>query len=106
MINLVNTVFGLLLVLGIGLPAHGQMACGAPKDVVERLRETYKETIKGYGIDNRGSHVQLFVSPNGNWTITIRPPKGNTCLSQWGTEWHIFGPALPEASHGVKENEE
>ena len=81
-------------------PAYAQVLCGPPGEIAERLTKTYGETMRGYGLDQHGNHVQLFVSPTGRWTLTIRPPNKMTCLSQWGIEWHIFGPAYPEASHG------
>jgi hypothetical protein len=99
-----ETITFALMLLLLVLPAHAQVLCGTPQQVEEQLRETYGETMRGYGIDQRGNHVQLFVAPTGRWTLTTRPPKGSVCLSRWGTEWHIFGPMLPEASHEEEPN--
>ena len=75
--------------------AYGQTLCGTPKAVADRLR-FLGETMRGYGLDGAGTHVQLFVSRKGSWTITVRPPGGPTCVDKVGKEWQIFAPIRPK----------
>ena len=84
--------------------ALAQGVCGDGRELVERLAK-YGETLRGYGVDYLGRHVQLFVSNTGSWSITFRAPNQMTCMLHWGQEWHIFGPAFPEASHGGQADE-
>ena len=61
------------------------------------------ELIRGYGI-REGALVKLSVSSQGQWLLTLSPPKmeGAVCIVLMGTDWKFVTPKATkeEAKYG------
>jgi hypothetical protein len=81
------------------------LLCGAYKDVVAYLEETYQETPAGRGLTVDGTMLELLVGPQGSWTITLTHPAGLSCLVYAGSDWemtpgHRHEVVAPDAARG------
>lgn len=71
--------------------AYGQNpACTARKDVVEHLRQKYKEVPAVMGIANGGQLVEFLASPEGSWTLIVTYPNGTSCMVGAGKHYEIL----------------
>jgi len=68
------------------LVAH-HMPCGARAEMLEILTKNYGEREVAHGLANTGALAQVFVGPNGTWTIVATSPNGMSCLIGAGHAW-------------------
>lgn len=61
--------------------------CGERAAVLAVLHEQYSETRLGIGLAGPTRVVELFVSEDGSWTMTLTSTDGRTCLIASGREW-------------------
>jgi hypothetical protein len=61
--------------------------CGARADVVKMLKENFGERAMAHGIAHSGSLAEVFISPNGTWTIIATSPNGISCMIGSGESW-------------------
>ena len=74
---------------GSSAPATaGQPICGARDDVVSDLKKKYAETASARGLATAGMMIEVFVSPEGTFTIVATQPNGTSCLLAAGEAWH------------------
>ncbi|MBA4224301.1 MAG: hypothetical protein C0458_26545 [Methylobacterium sp.] len=52
-----------------------------------QLHDLYGERRIGYGLAANGSVIELFVSPNGSFTLFATLPDGISCLIATGQSW-------------------
>lgn len=77
-----NKLYPLLAALAVLGPSavHAQ-ACGPRDQVVERLANTFGETVQSVGLGSNNGIVEVYASTEtGTWTITVTMPSGSTCL--------------------------
>ena len=92
-----NRLIVLAAALAVGTPAAAQSTpqCG-PYDAVKAvLLDKYEEVRIGRGITARGMMMELYVSPEGEWSIIETTPKGRSCLRSDGFNWDGVAPPLP-----------
>ena len=68
-------------------PPEVQAPCGPRDAVVEQLGRTFDEAPAGRGVMLEGAMLELFVSPQGSWTVLITNPDKTTCLATAGEAW-------------------
>jgi len=61
--------------------------CGKRADVVKALREQFGESPIGQGLSNTGVVAEVFLGPQGTWTIVATTPTGKSCLIGAGQSW-------------------
>ena len=77
------------------------MQCGSHDPMVAVLAEKYSEARHGRALSNQRVPrlVELYVSPQGSWTLLLTTPRGYTCIYAAGTDWEFVydvpGPADP-----------
>lgn len=76
-------------------PAQAMMVCGERADIVGALLQGHDEQPVADGLAGSGGVVELFLSPNGSWTLIMTLPQGKTCLLSSGTNWETFKPLKP-----------
>jgi hypothetical protein len=63
-------------------------SCGERETVINALRKDYKEVQDSIGISNGGGLIEVFVSPQGSFSITITNPSQITCIISAGEYWN------------------
>ncbi len=91
----VHAPFLILAVLLWAAPAQAQAACDDRAKIVPRLAEQYQEQPRGRGVDGRNVLIELFISPNGSWTLLVSQPNGISCLIAAGQGW-LEIPYIPD----------
>ena len=82
-----------LLALAFLLIATPAMAECLPRDEVTAwLKAMHNEVVIGKGLSRTGLGMELFVSPEGTWTIVTTPPSGLSCVRAAGTFWKTIEP--------------
>jgi len=72
---------------GTAPPAMTQLPCGSRTEIIEILTTTYGEREVAHGLANTGALAQVFVGPDGTWTIVATSPNGVSCLIGAGHDW-------------------
>ncbi len=81
------TTFALALT-GAPASAVSQPICGAHDDVASGLEKNYSESPIARGLATAGMMIEVFVSPEGTFTIVATRPDGTSCLLAAGEAWH------------------
>ncbi|HDZ38407.1 MAG TPA: hypothetical protein ENH62_09005 [Marinobacter sp.] len=85
----------ILAVLLWTAPAQAQAACDARAKIITRLAENYQEQPRGRGVTARSLLMELFISPEGTWTLLVSQPNGISCLIAAGDGW-LEIPYIPD----------
>lgn len=85
--------FSLVLAAGIGvaavMPANAEsMNCAERSAIVAKLAN-YKEEAEAIGLNKDGTLLEVFVSPEGTWTVLLSTPKGQSCIAAIGEAWQL-----------------
>lgn len=89
--------FSLLFLSGAANAQEGQ-SCASRSVVVDHLSDTFKEVQAARGKVNDTTIMELFVSPDGSWTIINTNSQGRSCIAQGGTEGFEFvAPEVPKS---------
>ena len=62
--------------------------CGERQMVLGSLKKDYKEVQDAIGISNGGGLIEVFVSPEGSFSITVTSPSKITCIISAGENWN------------------
>lgn len=103
-IIIVETVLVLIgiMFLWFASPSHAQSSmmtisvCNDTPTMLKLLTDKYHEVAIGGGINKRGEHTRLYVSPN-SWTILVTRADGISCLAQVSGEvgeWVVAPPHI------------
>jgi hypothetical protein len=89
------------LVMVMAAPAYAQNTSCRPHDeAVAWLKSEHHEVRVGYGYRPQLQRVvELFVSPDGTWTILSTSNQGRACVRAYGTGWTAT-PELGERTSG------
>ena len=69
------------------LLAYGEAPLCVPREEMTRiLKERFQQISREGGVANGGSLVQMFVGPEGNFTMVVVKPGGESCAVIAGTE--------------------
>ena len=67
--------------------AEAALPCGSHDKIVNVLADKYKEARRVMGVVNASAVMEIFMSPQGTWTILITDTSGKTCITASGEEW-------------------
>lgn len=71
--------------------AYAQVPCAERQRVIDRLGGVFGEVQVATGIAANGAAFEVYVSPEGTWTVFTSSPDGLSCLLASGHEWSGFG---------------
>ena len=63
-------------------------SCGERQTVINSLKKDYKEVQDSIGISNGGGLIEVFLSPEGSFSITLTNPNQITCIISAGEHWN------------------
>ena len=69
-------------------PAAGQVLCG-PRDGLDALlKQRFGETRQAMGVSTDAQRIiELFMAPDGSWTIVVTDTRGRSCIVLAGEDW-------------------
>ena len=88
----------LVLAAGIGLavavpakadPAKADPMNCAQRDAIVAKLADYKEEAEAIGLNKDGTLLEVFVSPQGTWTVLLSSPQGQSCIAAIGEAWQL-----------------
>lgn len=83
----------LALAAGIGLavvmPARAESTNCAERSAIIAKLANYKEEAEAIGLNKDGTLLEVFVSPQGTWTVLLSSPKGESCIAAIGEAWQL-----------------
>src|SRR5688572_5647398 len=68
-------------------PAAATPQCGDHDKIVEVLGNKFKEARRVMGVVNSKAVMEIFMSPQGTWTMLITDTSGLSCIAAAGEEW-------------------
>ena len=85
-LSLVAALAAVSLVSIAGI-AEAAPQCGNHDKIVDVLGNKFKETRRVMGVVNAKAVMEIFMSPQGTWTIVITDTSGLSCITTSGEEW-------------------
>jgi hypothetical protein len=87
-------IFVLLVLVSGSVPAASQTASQARMNCAERSAIVaklggYHEEAEAIGLNNDGTLLEVFVSPQGTWTVLVSSPQGHSCIAAIGEAWQL-----------------
>ena len=73
--------------VSIAARAEAAPQCGNHDKIVDALGNKFKETRRVMGVVNSKAVMEIFMSPQGTWTIVITDTSGKSCITAFGEEW-------------------
>ena len=80
-------VFAAISLISTAGLAAAAPQCGDHNKIVDVLGHKYKETRRVMGVVNAKSVMEMFMSPQGTWTMVITDTSGISCITAAGEEW-------------------
>jgi hypothetical protein len=77
--------------------AQGQPPCAEREALLRGFAERYGEVPHSIAMTDRGTLLEVLVSPAGTWTMLVTQPAGPTCIVASGREWQTVAAAEPGA---------
>ena len=75
------------IVAGAVGTAQAAPQCSSHDKVVDALGNKFKETRRVMGVVNSKAVMEIFMSPQGTWTMVITDTSGLSCITASGEEW-------------------
>ena len=72
---------------GIAGIAQAAPQCSSHDKIVDALGNKFKETRRVMGVVNSRAVMEIFMSPQGTWTMVITDTSGLSCITASGEEW-------------------
>ena len=85
-LSLVAALAAISLVSIAGI-AEAAPQCGHHDKIVDVLENKFKETRRVMGVVNSTAVMEIFMSPQGTWTMVITDTSGLSCITASGEEW-------------------
>ena len=85
-LSLVAVFAAISLVSNIG-KAEAAPQCGNHDKIVDVLGNKFNEGRRVMGVVNSKAVMELFMSPQGTWTMVITDTSGLSCITASGEEW-------------------
>jgi hypothetical protein len=63
------------------------MQCANHDNMAKALTGKFKETRRAMGLVNTSAVMEVFMSPQGTWTVLVTDTKGIACIAASGEEW-------------------
>ena len=67
--------------------AQAAPQCSSHDKIVDALGNKFKETRRVMGVVNSRAVMEIFMSPQGTWTMVITDTSGLSCITASGEEW-------------------
>ena len=67
--------------------AQAAPQCSSHDRIVDALGNKFKETRRVMGVVNSKAVMEMFMSPQGTWTMVITDTSGKSCITAAGEEW-------------------
>ena len=67
--------------------AEAATQCGNHDKILDVLGNRFKETRRVMGVVNAKAVMEIFMSPQGTWTMVITNTSGLSCITSSGEEW-------------------
>jgi hypothetical protein len=71
--------------------------CGQRAELVNELTAALHQQQRAVGLTQTGSLAEVFVSPEGEWTLMVSSPHGLSCIIARGVQWTMRDVPQPEA---------
>ena len=79
-------------------PDQTALRCFPRDQLIGTLTSDYGERLTGIGIDNAGRMAELWVGPEGSFTLLLTPTSAVSCPLTAGEDWQMI--AAPRAGQG------
>jgi hypothetical protein len=63
------------------------MQCANHDSMEKALTGKFKETRRAMGLVNTSAVMEVYMSPQGTWTVLVTDTKGIACIAASGEEW-------------------
>jgi hypothetical protein len=63
------------------------MQCANHDSMTKALTGKFKETRRAMGVVNSTAVMEVFMSPQGTWTVVVTDTRGIACIAASGDEW-------------------
>ena len=67
--------------------ASAGAACGSHDALAKSLTTKFKEARRVMGVVNAKAVMEIFMSPQGTWTVVVTDTKGTACIIATGQDW-------------------
>ena len=61
--------------------------CGSHEVLAKSLTTRFKEARRIMGVVNAKSVMEIFMSPQGTWTVVVTDTNGTACIIAAGQDW-------------------
>lgn len=89
---LLALLFALLLPFPAPVQALPDVPCADRAQVVNALRQQFREQLTGYGLSEAGVLFEIYAATDGGWSLIITSPDGKSCLVASGNHWEAAKP--------------
>ena len=63
------------------------MQCANHDNMAKTLTGKFKETRRAMGVVNSTAVMEIFMSPQGTWTVLVTNTSGMACIAASGEDW-------------------
>ena len=74
--------------------ANAATQCAGHDAVAKTLNTKFKEARRVMGVVNAKAVMEIFMSPQGTWTVLVTDTTGTSCIIATGEEWQEVPIAL------------
>jgi hypothetical protein len=67
--------------------ASAAAPCGSHDAVAKSLTTKFKEARRVMGVVNAKAVMEIFMSPQGTWTVLVTDTTGTSCIIATGQDW-------------------
>lgn len=68
----------------------GPRTCMTHDGAGDKLRSEFGEKILGHGVSSDGTLVEIYLAPNGSFTVIKTTPAGLSCVVDFGEGWQTL----------------
>lgn len=76
-----------ILLGSLSANATERLPCGDRTAIVKKLEAQFKEVGQARGLVSDTRIIEVFVSPDKNWTMLVSFPNGMSCIMASGQAW-------------------
>ena len=67
--------------------ASAAVPCGSHDTIAKSLTTKFKEARRAMGVVNAKAVMEIFMSPQGTWTVLVTDTTGTACVIATGQDW-------------------
>ena len=83
---------GLVSLALLGHANAQEVPCAEHRAIAQALSQRWGENSAAEGITETGELMEVFMSPNGTWTIVVTFPNGVSCIVASGHDFELLPP--------------